>query len=114
MNHLEKYKYRLIAHGIVWIWVYAIMNQYIDIDGWVLYAVSYSGIFLLVVVGFYLLCGIDRVHRCTGCGEIFHELDNKDMYWNRDAFYQIWRCDACYLKRKEERARLRKEEEESK
>ena len=98
MFDIKKLKYKLIAYGIIWIWVIAILNQYIDIDGWILYPICATGVFLLIVLSLSLFYDVSRVHRCRKCGKYYHETQKK-MHSFRicgNPFFDYeWECDDC-------------------
>ena len=97
MNNMSKLKYKIIAYGIAWIWVIAILNQYIDIDGWILYPISATGVFLLIVVGAHLVYGVDNLYQCYDCNNFFHKLDKK-LCKDGGKHSQDY-CEDCYDKK---------------
>jgi len=79
MNTINKLKYKAIAYGIVWVWVIAILNEYINIDGWILYPICFTGVFLLMVAGVKLLLACWDITLCSDCRGYYLEKE-KDLH----------------------------------
>lgn len=77
MNDIRKLGSKGIGIGIGWIWLLAIILNFVDIDGWILYPIAFSGIFLMVCLTLYWILSFERFYLCIKCNEWFDKEKNK-------------------------------------
>lgn len=104
MSKLKKLNIWAVIYGILWIWTVALLWRYINIDGWILYPIAGTLVFLLLVTGFYLLWKYEQYKRCNRCGLFQHK---EEMVEDNSKWELRWYCHPCWSKE-----RGKKEEDE--
>jgi hypothetical protein len=99
MNIVKKIGIAVIIYGIWCVWLTAITSEYINDDGWILYPMFGTIIFITIAVGVYLAIYVEGIYFCEDCkiwnhGSILIGHPSENYYENK--YY----CDYCYKNHK--------------
>lgn len=95
MKSMKRLGIILVGLGIGWIWLISILWTFIDIDGWILYPIGLTSVFLMLCISLHYLSKMDDYYDCHSCGVWFDKQNNlphiEKQSYDPDLFY----CSEC-------------------
>lgn len=85
----------LVGLGIGWIWLISILWTFIDIDGWILYPIGSTSVFLLLCISLYFIYKIDDYYDCTSCSVWFDKQSNPPFIKSQSYDPDLYFCPEC-------------------
>lgn len=88
----------LVILGIGWIWLISVIWTFIEIDGWILYPIAFTSVFLMLCATIHILLKIDDLYDCQSCGIWFDKQKDTPFVVRRDYDPNELYCPSCAKK----------------
>ncbi len=84
-----------VCLGIGWIWLICILWTFIDIDGWILYPIGFTSIFIMICTSLYWLIKTGDFYECHSCRVHFDRQETPPYIKESDMEYNKYFCQKC-------------------
>ena len=100
MNKAKMIGFMGVCLGIGWIWLISVIWTFVDIDGWILYPIAFTSIFLMICATTYTLLKTESFYDCKGCGIWFDKQKDTPFVKSRSYEPDELYCPSCTKKSK--------------
>lgn len=101
-----------VCLGIGWIWLLCVLWTFIDIDGWILYPIGFTSLFIMVCASIIWLIKIDDFYECHICKVNFDKEEEPPYIIEGSYEPNRYFCPRCNKSLKIEQKENEKEKED--